>query len=334
MRMFGLISLLLTVALAWSSDSALGSDEVVNDPEAAARFRAFCDARLRRIREHYERCSYEVQSVTIRGGRREQLTQSMATAGDGYTLSRMFVPNISSDTEVPEFREGESLGEISARMTSILNQKYFANIGIDSTGKPILRELIPAEPVFARGEESVCFACPVPGARIPFDDLAHDSETYVGEFDEVVTPTGTVLKLVASFPAKRMERFGRLICEAKFDPNFGQCVSCKVLIGNSGSSPEFIYEYDQTGDHLPILRSTTMVEKSREIVVKSTYRNFVFGTTPPKEQCYLSYYGLPEPPDPDGPIDVGIPAWLWALTLGLVLLAASVWLRRRNRQQT
>ena len=324
--------LILGLMLRGSFPEAANADEIVNDPEAARRFQEFCQRLQSPIQTTYQNSTYEVQSVTVRGTASPQIVQSFGSIGGGFTLARTFVPEPGSDARALEFSEGEQLERLGARLTTILNERYFALIGKDEQHRPLLRQLLGVSPGMIRGEESVVYACPVPGARIPFTEIAFAADSDIGVFEEARGASGPVLRLVASFAAKSMEKFGKLSCEAEFDPVVGHCLACKVRIGSSGSNPSFTFEYGKGDSGIPVLRRARVVEASTDVVVESTYRNWQFGTMPPIEECYLKFYGLPEPPDPNAKPSSGIPVWVWPFAAGVGLLGLSVWIRRKLQQ--
>lgn len=313
----------------FSAASLMAQAKSGSDDDATKAFTNFCTTSIEAVRRQYEAARYEVQTETLYKGGKRQITHTFVWGGNGLMLSRTFVPANESDLQTDSFLDGAFLPEAGARIMGIVNDRYHAMIGF-ADGKPILRTVESTSIQNLRGDASACYACPVPGIRFAFEDLCTANDASVLACENLVVASRPVVRARIQFSAEKYAKFGPIVMESDFDPESGVCLRSDVTLGNSGSHPVFEMEYEPSGNTIPTLRRVTMTEPSTSTVMKWTFRNWDFGTTPPMDQCYLAFYGLPEPPDSDGSKQFSIPGWLWTLLAGLALLGTSVWLRRRR----
>lgn len=297
------------------------------------RFSEFCKSKQQSLRSAYESCNYESQSTTDYGNGRAQVTESFVSVGGGLAVARTFVPDVKTSSAAPPFKEGDTLPIEGQRLTSITNERYFAMIGVDAERKHLLREIKALEQGLGRSDEANVYSFPLPGVRLLYSEIAESAESQVEAFVESKWDEKPAYMVLAQFPSDRYKEYGPLECEAYFDLEYGHCLAATVTIGKNVSKPQFVMEYDDIlpGSRFPLLRRVTMDEVSKGVKTTTLFRNWKFGTLP-KEECYLTYYGLPEPPDPNVKPGFSIPVWLWAFVVGVGLLVASMLVRQfRNR---
>lgn len=295
----------------------------------------FCAKLMPPLQKKYLSCQYEVQSLEDRHDGKMAISQSFVHLGADHFVSRTFANSINDTDSPPEFLDGQSLPTSGQRLTIITNPEYFAMIGIDSEQKFLLRQISTVDRVNAPGNESVVYACPLPQARLPYLTIAENPDSVIESFTETEWKGRKALQLLAAFSVERFKSMGPLKCESYFDPTLGICLAATVSIGDGLATSSFEIEYDQNTppDTLPALSRiiAVTVEGDKNVKSTTTFRNWKFADPAPNVECYLSYYGLPEPPDPNAKSSTAIPAWLWAFGTGIGLLIASMVVRRSRR---
>ncbi len=171
-------------------------------------------------------------------------------------------------------------------------------------------------------------------------DIAEDPEIQIRSISPFTTEEGELIKI-------EIEDTNNVFNDPGFSNNYMICdenTDWSIreygfrMIGPK-TNVKLINEMQFVGN-IPIPKSSVSeyINDDGEVMMRLTHSvEIVSSDMVPKEEFYLSYYGLPEP-NFESKIESAIkdaihegrlPAWLWYLVVGMICLGIGIWIRRR-----